>query len=536
MELLSLVFKEKYRTCVLIIFLGLLTGGIHVGLLVMINKIIGDLLKREGMPIQALIYALSLLLLYLVLNKVLTNSMIKISQKVIHDLRMLLTRSVLKLPYEEREIKGEVFKSAITKDTISLSHAALSSINLITSIVTVLGCLVYLGYVSIQILSVILIVLLIGISIFLLNSYNCKQNLQQARESEDKLFYYVGQVMDGFRELKINSLKSENLIEGPLLASSFDSYNFAVKGLTGYFNNGLIGQFIFYLAIILLLFSGNSFFHLQPFVLVNCIIIILYLIGPLEATIALLPDIGIGNIAAARLNKILSSIEDNEVQPSQIINTTFNQLTLQSVCYSYDTINSSIEPGFILGPIEFVLNKGTTTFIYGGNGSGKTTFFHMILGLIKIQQGELLLNNRSVTANESISTLFAPVFSDFHLFDKLYGIGEVEHEKVTYYLRLFELDGKVTFEEDHFSTIDLSTGQRKRLALIAALLEKRPLLFLDEWAADQDPFFRTKFYKVILPALKEEGQTILAITHDDKYYHTADALYRMDFGQLIKEK
>ncbi|MEO0778406.1 MAG: peptide ABC transporter, partial [Bacteroidota bacterium] len=128
----------------------------------------------------------------------------------------------------------------------------------------------------------------------------------------------------------------------------------------------------------------------------------------------------------------------------------------------------------------------------------------------------------------------APVFSDFYLFDEFYSVGEVNEAKLRDYLELFEIDEKVTIEGGKFSTTDLSTGQRKRLALIAVLLEDKPVLVLDEWAADQDPYFRKKFYTEILPRFKKEGWTIIAITHDDKYYDCCDRLLKMDYGRLYE--
>jgi putative ATP-binding cassette transporter len=131
-------------------------------------------------------------------------------------------------------------------------------------------------------------------------------------------------------------------------------------------------------------------------------------------------------------------------------------------------------------------------------------------------------------------SLYSPVFSDFHLFDQLYNV-EDENE-VNEYLKFFEIDHKVNFSEGKFSTSDLSTGQRKRLALIACIVENKPILVLDEWAADQDPVFRKKFYLEILPLLKSKGFTIIAITHDDAYFDTADCLFKMSEGALIKVK
>jgi len=80
----------------------------------------------------------------------------------------------------------------------------------------------------------------------------------------------------------------------------------------------------------------------------------------------------------------------------------------------------------------------------------------------------------------------------------------------------------------------LSTGQRKRLALISSLLEDRPIVMFDEWAADQDPHFRKHFYEDIIPSLRASGKTILAVSHDDNYWHVADRVLKMEYGQFVE--
>ena len=77
-------------------------------------------------------------------------------------------------------------------------------------------------------------------------------------------------------------------------------------------------------------------------------------------------------------------------------------------------------------------------------------------------------------------------------------------------------------EDGRLSTVDLSTGQRKRLALVLALLRDRPVFVFDEWAADQDPEFRDAFYNQVLPELKRRGKTVICVTHDDGFFHLAD--------------
>jgi putative ATP-binding cassette transporter len=103
-------------------------------------------------------------------------------------------------------------------------------------------------------------------------------------------------------------------------------------------------------------------------------------------------------------------------------------------------------------------------------------------------------------------------------------------------LQYMGLEDKVKFSDGRFSTQDLSTGQRKRLAMVVALLEQREVYLFDEWAADQDAWFRDVFYKGLLPALKRTGKTVIAVTHDDRYWDCADRCIALDVGEMVPEQ
>ena len=131
---------------------------------------------------------------------------------------------------------------------------------------------------------------------------------------------------------------------------------------------------------------------------------------------------------------------------------------------------------------------------------------------------------------------FSAVFSDFHLFDSLIGLHSPNLDvKARDYLEMLHLDHKVRISEGRLSTTDLSQGQRKRLALLTAYLEDRPFYLFDEWASDQDPLFKDVFYSRLLPDLKARGKAVLAITHDDRYFHLADRVIKLDYGQIASE-
>lgn len=104
--------------------------------------------------------------------------------------------------------------------------------------------------------------------------------------------------------------------------------------------------------------------------------------------------------------------------------------------------------------------------------------------------------------------------------------------RATRYLMELELDDKVQIRDGAFSTTALSQGQRKRLALLTAFLEDRPIYVFDEWAADQDPHYREIFYRRLLPDLKARGKTVLVISHDDRYYHLASRIIRLEYGKV----
>jgi putative ATP-binding cassette transporter len=211
----------------------------------------------------------------------------------------------------------------------------------------------------------------------------------------------------------------------------------------------------------------------------------------------------------------------------------WGRLELRGVEHLYQ--GEQAEDSFKLGPIDLSFEPGEMVFITGGNGSGKTTLVKIITGLYSPEAGEVRLDGEPVTDGnrEAYRAHFSVVFSDFHLFESLLGIDTPELDaRARHYLKQLHLENKVRLNQGSLSTTDLSQGQRKRLALLTAYLENRSIYVFDEWAADQDPYFKNIFYYELLPALKARGKTVLVITHDDRYYHLADRIVKLDYGKL----
>jgi len=206
-------------------------------------------------------------------------------------------------------------------------------------------------------------------------------------------------------------------------------------------------------------------------------------------------------------------------------------IRLDEVRFSYKGSDGDL---FVLGPVSFTIGVGEIVFLTGGNGSGKSTLLKIVTGLYVPSSGRVLTGDAPVTSEniQSYRENFSAIFSDFRLFRRLYGLLGTSDAAVAELLREMQLAHKVQFDGDRFSRLELSSGQRKRLALVVALLENRPILVFDELAADQDPEFRRVLYEELLPSLRDEGRTVIAATHDDRYFHVANKVVKLEYGKV----
>ena len=209
----------------------------------------------------------------------------------------------------------------------------------------------------------------------------------------------------------------------------------------------------------------------------------------------------------------------------------FNSLVFKDIAFAYET--ESTEKSFALGPVNLSIEKGETIFIIGGNGSGKSTFINILTGLYQPSEGAVIVNDKK---NNSPQHLISAVFTDNHIFSQNYDNYALENNKeYQELLRIMELDNVILDDKEDYARRPFSKGQSKRMSLIFALLEDKPILVLDEWAADQDPHFRKYFYENLLPKLKQQGKTIIAVTHDDAYFKYADRILKFDYGEIVND-
>jgi len=229
---------------------------------------------------------------------------------------------------------------------------------------------------------------------------------------------------------------------------------------------------------------------------------------------------------------LAAAAADNAAETRELLEERIESIGLRQIIHTYH--DDQGDPLFTAGPLDATFQAGRITFITGGNGSGKSTLLRLLTGLIPVDSGQILVNGSplGIEQRQSFRDKISAVFSDFHLSSRIYAINDHTPGRIDKLLHRLEISAKVRVENNTFSTTDLSTGQRKRLALMVAELEDKPVIILDEWAADQDPHFRGVFYEKLLPDLKDRGKIVICVTHDDRWFHTADRIYHMDEGKM----
>jgi len=527
---LAKVSKGKLILYTILSIVAGLTGLFFISL---VNKVIAELIAGNSLDIIYLIDFGIILAVFIISKRVMAGGIINLSQELHWNVRKDVADDVLKAPYSVVKEKQDKIYSTLTADVANIVHGSLALIQLASSFILILACFLYMGVLSYKLFAICLLINAFGVVAYLLGAKKNSTRLNKSRDLERNYMDNFDAILSGIKEIKVNPIIGDKIYT-KLNSVVDEAKENDIKAFTGYLNAEIITQILYYALVFFVLFYAGSFFDVQLETTISFVFVLLFLMGPVSAIAAMVPVLKRTTISVNRLVELKSDLRDVVAKEDDLVekideSLDFEKLEFKECSFSYG------ENKFSIGPLNFEINKGDVVFIYGGNGSGKTTLLNLILNINRPKTGEIILNNKILDKEKPLkyNVLFSPVFSDFYLFDELYGVETIDIDKANEYIELFELTDKVKIEDNKFSTLDLSTGQRKRLALINALIENKPLIILDEWAADQDPVFRKKFYREIIPYLSSKGFTLLLITHDDKYYDTADKLFKMEYGSVI---
>jgi putative ATP-binding cassette transporter len=471
-----------------------------------------------------------------------------VSLKIITSLRIALCSKILATPLEEIDKRGTAnVLTLLTNDIPQLTHTLMIlPVILVQATILVFG-IAYLAWLSWIIFFLTIGSMLIGVILY---SFFLRRGMSFSRKVRDEFNVfneYTHGLVFGIKELKLNSDRRRWFRRAAIDFSSkrVARYHF-IEGLW-FTGGGNVEQISFAILIGFLIFGAPSFEVLDATTLTACVLAILYVMGPLAMLVGTVPQLGEGTVACERLADFGFSISDQEarvldrsqahvkMQPSL---KGWNRIELQDVRVDYRGYDSPNE--FELGPVNMQVEPGELVFIVGGNGSGKSTLAKILTGLYSPAQGRILLDAEPVNdGNRDLyRSLFAAVFTDFQLFNRVIGPGRETASTVLAqeHLARLGLAEKVQIKGRNYTTTKaLSNGQRKRLALLCAYLEDRPIYVLDEWAADQDPPFKKFFYESLLPDLKGRGKCVIIITHDDQYFELADRIIKLSDGRIVSD-
>lgn len=538
MRILDLLLSENRTSLRRLGLMATVAGGSNAVLLAIVNSAAQHI--KEGRPQLSSVVLFLLVILAFVYSQryvlVVTSNEV---EQLIHRCRERLINRLKKCELREVEHigRGPLF-AAIGTDTRTISQSADALILGAQAMVLIVCACVYLATISMTSLVVSAIFLTFTIRIYLFRMREIKSALHEADDEENKLHDIVSGVLDGFKEVKLSSQRAKAILNDFMSVSSQTAI-YRTKAKNALASNFIFAQCAFMVLLGALVFVTPMLGSNYSGTVSESMTTVIFLFGPISGLVTSVPQITIANAAAEniyRLERVLDAdiVESNGLvslsEPKAVSPAALKKLELRKVFFSH----VSEDGHFDVGPVDLVVNAGEIVFITGGNGSGKSTLIRLITGLYSPLSGELLVNDVPVTPGsaQAFRDRFCAVFSDFHLFRKLYGLEAPSPEQARHLLEEMEIAGKTEIVNGAFSSVDLSSGQRKRLALITAMIEDKPIVILDEWAADQDPHFRRKFYDELLPSLKAAGKTIIAVTHDDRYFHVADRRLHMEEGQL----
>jgi putative ATP-binding cassette transporter len=457
---------------------------------------------------------------------------VRLAEGTLATMRARLSAHFARMDYRELELLGSARVHAIlTEDVATVAGSLVSLPEVAMSGAVVLGSMAYLASLSWRVFLCVLGALLLGSLAYHYANVRALVHLRKARLLEDDLFRHFRALVDGAKELKLHRERLHDFLRKVLEPTVQEVRGKRTLGFAIGVGATSSGIFLFFAIIGVVSFFGHEL-GLEPRVASGYALIFLYVMRPLEGLLASLPYLTLARVSLERITGLGLSREPEE-PPAPRADMTLASLRLARVQHRYE--RDSADGVFTLGPLDLELTPGEITFLVGGNGSGKTTLAKILVGLYEPDQGEIHLNGERVQRADldAYRQNFSSVFSDFFLFDSLLGSAQPGlDERARRWLRELQLDHRVQIQDGAIKTAGLSHGQRKRLALLVACLEDRPIYVFDEWAADQDPTYREVFYRKLLPDLKARGKALVVITHDDRYFHLADRCLELEAGKL----
>lgn len=543
-RLLAFYLKFSRPLVVFAVLVGLLAGSTSVVLIGLINSRISN----PDLGVEEFIWIfVALAFAQFVLTIIPGILATQVAERTGADLRLRLCRQILRTPLRQLEETGNhKLLATLTQDIQNITMACIQIPQVCVSIGVLIGCFLYLGQLSSTMLTALIVLVAIAVVSIKLLEARAQVFMKRARENFDALVKTFTSLAEGMKELKLHRRRRETFFNSTLAVNVGQLKQNNTKAFTTYAFVSGWGTVLYFIVVGLLIFILPDFDRrIDRADLTGYAIAVLFMRSYVIGLMVLLPYFAQAGVSLRKLEDLGFALSqfagdiDNDVKKAET--APFKTLELKAVTHSY--YRDREDGNFVLGPIDLTLHSGEAIWIVGGNGSGKTTLAKLLTGLYVPASGEIRINDELVTDNnrDQYRQNFSALFTDFYLFENLLGLsengqdnnGDAKLDAAAHaFLNQLHLDHKVKVKDGQLSTLELSHGQRKRLALLTAFLEDRTVYVFDEWDSGQDPIFKKVFFLEVLPELKARGKTIVVISHEDRYYHLADRIVQLEFGKI----
>jgi len=526
----------------LVIMSGL--GGIsNACILAAINAGVQDTSSGQPPGLWAAALFLIALFLFMKTQQYVTITATAEIEAIIHKLRVRLMDMIRHSELLELERIGRArIVAAVTSDTAILTQASNMLCFTVQGAVLIFFVGLYVAYLSLPAFLLTVVIVTGAGAIFHFKNRRLSEQKAESAAWERRLFDRLIDFLDGFKEVRLHQPRSEDLFDDAVEVSK-TAANIKIRTQAETFKMIVTSQISMYVLLGAVVFVAPTLSSsLAGSSIAKTTTALLFVVGACFGLVQSIPILLNANAAADRIERLEAALQETlpAVEPRGLVAPArFEAVELRNIVFRY--VDKYSDTVFQIGPLNFTLRRGELVFITGGNGSGKSTLLRVLAGLYPPDSGDILLDGRPVNdANrDEYRNLMSAIFYDYHLFQRLYGIPDADPAELGRLLGQFRLADKTALRDGEFRTLDLSGGQRRRLALIVSLLEKRPIMLLDEWTAEQDPEFRRKFYDELLPDMMRAGATVVVITHDDRYLdelRLSARRIRMDEGRIVDER
>ncbi len=536
MKLIKFMLQHSRSSLFVAVLAGIVGGAASTALLVVISA---GLKQEAGSKAKLVFIFLTLAAVVMVARSISSLLLQGIGQRALFKCRMELSRQILGVPLRRlEEIGFPRLIGILTDDAGSILNAVSNFPQVCVNLAAMLTCLAFLAWLAPTLFLLVAGAIVVGLVTYQVSMMAASRHFTKGRKEHNNVLSHLRSLINGIKELKLHRDRRQNFMSESLEASAVRFQQHAMAAMKAYVLGNAWGESMAFLTIGLLVFLAPHISRVSPANLTTFVLVVMYVLEPVGYLMNQAPTLSKASVAVKVIEEMGLTLEATKEEPvAQLPAEKWKSLELMNVQFSY--LRDDGAGTFVLGPIDLSFKPGEIVFLTGGNGSGKTTLAKVLCGLYKPEHGEILLDGRVVTdeSRDNLRQYFSAVFADFYLFEGLFGIDKANlDERATEHLRELRLNEKVQVKDGVISTLDLSQGQRKRLALMVAYMEDRPIVVLDEWAADQDAAFRELFYYHLLPEMKVMGKTVVVISHDERYYGIADRLVKLDTGRIHDEQ